>query len=290
MELLDNAEPMLKQYKGLLCDIWGVVHNGVDVFPSAVDALEAYRRSGGSVALITNAPRPSLSVQAQLAQIGVPETAWDIIVTSGDAIRALLTRHPGSKFFHLGPDRDHALIEGLDLELVNLARAEYVLCTGLYDDETETPQDYVSLLGKMVDKQITMYCANPDKVVHRGERLIYCAGAIADRYREMGGRVILAGKPHEPIYRLVFEQLEQTTGSRLTSSQVLAIGDSIATDLSGAAAAGLDTLFISGGIHGHEVGTALDRPEEAILSGFLENLFRELPSLRLVGVQPRLAW
>ena len=290
MELLDNAEPVLTQYKGLLCDIWGVVHNGVDVFPSAAGALESYRQSGGSVALITNAPRPSESVRAQLQQIGVPESTWDIIVTSGDAIRALLKRHPGSRFFHLGPDRDHALIEGIDLELVNLARAEYVLCTGLYDDETETPEDYTSLLGKMVEKQITMYCANPDKVVHRGERLIYCAGAIADRYREMGGRVILAGKPHAPIYRLVFERLEETTGVRLTSSQLLAIGDSVATDLSGAAAAGLDTLFISGGIHGHEVGSTLDRPEEAILSGFLETLFHELPSLRLVGVQPRLSW
>src|SRR5690606_6356103 len=174
MEILENAGAIIARYRATLCDIWGVVHDGIAIFPEAVSALSAYRQGGGRVILLTNSPRPSCAVVAQLKSLGVPDKAYDGVVTSGDAIRAILVRHPGARIFHLGPERDRGLIEGLDLQPVPLADAESVLCSGLFDDETETPEDYDRLLDKMLQRKMIMYCANPDRVVHRGVRLIYC--------------------------------------------------------------------------------------------------------------------
>jgi HAD superfamily hydrolase (TIGR01459 family) len=290
MELLENAGGTIAGYRATLCDIWGVVHNGIAVFPEAITALTAYRQGGGRVILITNSPRPAPAVIAQLQSIGVPERCYDAVVTSGDAIRAILARHPGSRIFHLGPERDRGLLEGLDLRPVPLADAESVLCSGLFDDETETPDDYAGLLGKMAQRKMIMYCANPDRVVHRGNRLIYCAGALADRYRTMGGRVILAGKPHSAIYRLAFDRLTEIAGGPVDSDDIIAIGDAVPTDLAGAAAAGLDSLFVSGGIHGEAMGGTPETQETESVTRFVEGVLRELPSLRLVGVVSRLRW
>lgn len=290
MELLENAGGTIAGYRATLCDIWGVVHNGIAVFPEAISALTAYRNGGGRVILLTNSPRPSPSVIAQLQEIGVPERCYDAVVTSGDAIRAILARHPGARIFHLGPERDRGLIEGLDLRPVPLADAESVLCSGLFDDETETPDDYAGLLGKMLQRKMIMYCANPDRVVHRGSRLIYCAGALADRYLAMGGRVILAGKPHSAIYRLAFDRLAEVAGGPVPHEDIIAIGDAVPTDLAGAAAAGLDSLFVSGGIHGEAMGSVHDAPDSEAVSRFIDGIMRELPTLRLVGVVSRLRW
>ncbi len=288
MELLDHAEGLMKPFRAVLCDIWGVLHNGVQLFPGAVEALTAYRKSGGRVILVSNAPRPASTVQTQLEQMGTPDDCWDRIVTSGDAMRALILRHPGAKVFHLGPDRDRPLVEGLDIRLSSLAEADYVLCTGLFDDETETPDAYEGMFAKMLEHKSTMYCANPDRVVHRGDRLVYCAGALADRYREMGGRTVLAGKPHAPIYRLAFEKIEELDGKAATQGSVLAIGDSVATDMAGAASAGLPALFVVGGIHGGDLSLSGESLDERALDAFLEAMFRELPGLDLRGVQTRL--
>lgn len=290
MEFLENAGGTIARYRAMLCDIWGVVHNGIAVFPEAISALTAYRHGGGRVILITNSPRPAASVIAQMKSLSVPDRVYDGVVTSGDAIRAILARHPGSRIFHLGPERDKGLIEGLDLRTGPLAEAESVLCSGLFDDETETPDDYAGLLSKMAQRKLIMYCANPDRVVHRGNRLIYCAGALADRYRTMGGRVILAGKPHSAIYRLAFDRLAEVAGGPVDREDIIAIGDAVPTDLAGAAAAGIDSLFVSGGIHGGEIGSSSDVPDPEQVSRFADGIMRQLPTLRLVGVVSRLRW
>ena len=290
MQPIQHSADLLRRYPAVLCDVWGVVHNGMTVFPDAIAALTEYRRAGGIVVLITNSPRPSDGVQTQLAEIGTPAECYDAVVTSGDTIRTLLRARPGARVFHLGPERDRPIVNGLDLKLVEFDDAECVLCSGLFDDEAETPDDYNELLGRMKERGLDMFCANPDRVVHRGERLIFCAGAVAERYSEMGGTVLTAGKPFAPIYDLALERLEEHMGRRPERGEVVAIGDGVPTDIAGAAGAGLDTLFITGGIHGLEMGSALDSPEPEALDRFIAGVLKDLPDLKLVGTQTRLRW
>ena len=290
MQPLQHSADLLGRYSALLCDIWGVVHNGVAVFPDALEALAEFRRAGGAVVLISNSPRPSPGVCAQLDGLGVSSDLYDAVVTSGDTIKTLLAARPGVRVFHLGPERDRNLMDGLDLELVDIESAECVLCSGLVDDESETPDDYEGLLGDLAGRGLRMYCANPDRVVHRGENLIYCAGALASRYAEIGGEVVMAGKPYAPIYDLAFEKLTRRLGKCPDRSEVLAIGDGVPTDLAGAAGAGLDMLFVTSGIHGLEVGDTLDQPEPEALDRFVSSVLDELPALKLVGTQARLRW
>jgi HAD superfamily hydrolase (TIGR01459 family) len=185
----------------LLSDIWGVVHNGLVAFPEACEALHTFRSRGGTVILITNAPRPADSVQRQLRKLGVADDTYDAIVSSGDLTRHYVADHPGRKVFWLGPERDNSIYRGLDPVLSPLEEADYIVCTGLYDDETESAEDYRGMMLKARERQLTLICANPDIVVERGDRLIYCAGAIAELYRELGGEVIFYGKPHRPWFR-----------------------------------------------------------------------------------------
>ena len=290
MQPLQHSADLLGRYSALLCDIWGVVHNGVAVFPDALEALAEFRRAGGAVVLISNSPRPSPGVRAQLDGLGVSSDLYDAVVTSGDTIKTLLAARPGVRVFHLGPERDRNLMDGLDLELVDIDAAECVLCSGLVDDESETPDDYEQLLGELADRGLRMYCANPDRVVHRGERLIYCAGALASRYAEIDGEVVMAGKPYAPIYYLAFDKLTLHLGTCPDRSDVLAIGDGVPTDLAGAAGAGLDMLFVTSGIHGLEVGDTLDQPEPEALDRFVAGVLDEIPALKLVGTQARLRW
>ena len=177
----------------LLSDIWGVVHNGLVAFPEACEALHTFRSRGGTVILITNAPRPADSVQRQLRKLGVADDTYDAIVSSGDLTRHYVADHPGRKVFWLGPERDNSIHRGLDPVLSPLEEADYIICTGLYDDETESAEDYRGMMLKARERQLTLICANPDIVVERGDRLIYCAGAIAELYRELGGEVIFYG-------------------------------------------------------------------------------------------------
>jgi HAD superfamily hydrolase (TIGR01459 family) len=236
-----------------LSDIWGVVHNGLEAFPEACEALHSHRSRGGTVILITNAPRPADSVQRQLRKLGVTDETYDAIVTSGDLTRHYVAGHPGRKVFWLGPERDSSIYRGLDAVLSALEGADYLICTGLLDDETETAEDYRPMMLKARERNLPFICANPDIVVERGDRLIYCAGAIAELYRELGGEVIFYGKPHRPIYERAMElAAEQRQGRTVSRERVLAIGDSVRTDLVGAHGFGIDCLFVTRGIHSEE--------------------------------------
>ena len=244
-DLVDGVEVVLS-------DIWGVVHNGLESFPEACEALHTYRSRGGTVILITNAPRPADSVQRQLRKLGVPDETYDAIVSSGDLTRLYVAEHPGRKMFWLGPERDNSIYRGLDAVTAPLEEADYIVCTGLYDDETETAEDYRGMMLKARERKLTLVCANPDIVVERGDRLIYCAGAIAELYRELGGEVIFYGKPHRPIYERAMALAGERQGHQIDRKKVLAIGDSVRTDLTGAREFGIDCLFVTRGIHAEE--------------------------------------
>ena len=241
-------------YDAIFCDIWGVVHNGLARHAAAERALAAARAGGAKVVLITNAPRQAPGVIAQLDTFGFSREAYDAVVTSGDVTRSLIGRSQGP-LFHIGPARDLDLFDGLVVERVeDPAQAKAVIATGLFDDESETPDDYRDLIAAFRQNDLPMICANPDIVVHRGERLIYCAGAIARAYEEAGGTVSMAGKPYSPIYA----EARRLAGTS-DESRILAIGDGLATDIKGANDAGIDVLLITGGIHGQDFG---DRPED----------------------------
>src|SRR6059058_3748999 len=236
----------------VLRDIWGVVHNGLVAFPEACEALHTFRRQGGTVILITNAPRPADSVQRQLRKLSVADDTYDAIVSSGDLTRHFVADHPGRKMFWIGPKRDSSIHRGLDPLLAPLDEADYIVCTGLFDDETESAEDYRAMLLQARERKLTLICANPDIVVERGDRLIYCAGAIAELYRELGGEVVFYGKPHRPIYQRAVALAAEQRGAPTPLGRVLAIGDSVRTDLAGAHAFGIDCLFVTRGIHAEE--------------------------------------
>jgi HAD superfamily hydrolase (TIGR01459 family) len=244
-ELVDGVEVILS-------DIWGVVHNGLEAFPEACEALHTYRQRGGTVILITNAPRPADSVQRQLRKLGVDDDIYDAIVSSGDLTRHFVADHPGKKMFWLGPDRDSSIYRGLDAVTAPLEQADYIVCTGLFDDETESAEDYRATMLQARERKLPLVCANPDIVVERGDRLIYCAGAIAELYRELGGEVIFYGKPHRPIYDRAMALASERRGSPAPLDRVLAIGDSVRTDLTGAHGFGIDCLFVTRGIHSED--------------------------------------
>jgi HAD superfamily hydrolase (TIGR01459 family) len=265
-----NAPPVdgLRRFSGrydvALCDVWGVVHNGRNRFPAACDALTRFRNGGGTVVLITNAPRPNGPIRAQLDHLLVPRSAYDAVVTSGDVTIELIRARGAAPLYHIGPQRDFALFDGL-VELgatapprTTLAEASYVLCTGLFDDTRETPADYDETLAAMLARKLLMICANPDLVIHRGQELIYCAGAIAERYEKVGGEAIYAGKPYGPIYQQALARAAEARGRGVDKSRVVAIGDAMRTDIAGAAAQDIDTLFVSSGIHRDEIGRAID--------------------------------
>jgi HAD superfamily hydrolase (TIGR01459 family) len=261
--VLRSAASLAQGYDVWLCDIWGVLHNGVVPFASAVEACRQFRQAGGVVILISNAPRPFGAVATQIAGFGVAADCYDGIVTSGDVTRALLgdrgeDRGPFRRVFHLGPERDLPIFEGLQARLVEPEHAEIVVCSGLYDDETETPDDYAALFDHLLQRNLKMICANPDVLVGRGEQLVYCAGALAVAYEKLGGDVVYAGKPHRPIYDLALAMAAEKRGAAISERRVLAIGDGLATDLHGAAQRGLDALFVAGGMHKNDIGAELN--------------------------------
>lgn len=235
-----------EHYDALLCDVWGVLHNGVAVYEAAAHALQQWRASGGQVVMITNSPRPRAGVVAQFGDLGVPEGVFDELITSGDVTRRLISDAAGP-IHHLGPDRDINLYEGLGVDLVPLEEAASIACTGLVEDEHENPQDYLARLRYAVERNMPFICANPDIVVERGDRLIWCAGALAQLHSELGGETRFAGKPHDPIYKVAREALNNVADER-----IICVGDGMPTDVKGANDAGYDLLFIAAGIHGAE--------------------------------------
>lgn len=260
-------QDVTENYDVILCDVWGVLHNGVAPFMPASHALAAARQAGKTVVLITNSPRPRAGVITQLAAIGVLSEAYDRIVTSGDVTRDLIAAGP-KKAFLLGPERDLPLFEGIDVELVSAEEAGVIVCTGLFDDETETPEDYHDLLSSAQARGVPMICANPDLIVERGERLIPCAGALAVYYEQLGGQTRVAGKPHRPIYEASLAAAREIRGT-FDPSRVLAIGDGLPTDVRGALDFGLDLLYIGGGIHAGEY-TINGTMDDALVQNWLK--------------------
>lgn len=258
------------RYRALLCDVWGVIHNGVAAFPEAGEALAKFRAGGGRVLLITNAPRLKRHVIDQLDEFGFPRAAYDDLVTSGEVSRDVLRTRPGANVFHVGPERGLALFEGLDVRLTDVAAANLIVCTGLFDDETETPPDYDRQFAVWLARRLPMLCANPDLIVERGNKLVWCAGALAERYAGLGGETMVIGKPHAQIYAGAFARLAKVLGEGMDKASVLAIGDGLETDVRGAVREGIDVLFVAGGIHAGQFGER-DRPDAGSVGAFLAN-------------------
>ncbi|BCG95288.1 TIGR01459 family HAD-type hydrolase [Mesorhizobium sp. 131-2-1] len=280
-DIIGSLADLSGAYSAILCDVWGVVHNGEWHFPQAAQALAAARAARVPIVLITNSPRRSADVAAQMNAIGVPADAYDRIVTSGDVTRDLIAEGP-RKIFHIGPDRDFTLYDGLGVDLVEEFEASGVVCTGLFDDEVEKPSDYAELLRRLRARDLPFICANPDIVVERGERMIWCAGALARDYAQLGGRTLIAGKPYAPIYDVAMKEVAGLLGRPVERSRVLAIGDGMMTDIKGAADNGFDVLYVSGGIHARDYGDPL-QPDPERLAAFLDK-----HGYRPVAVIPRL--
>ena len=256
---LPGLSAIASSYEVVLCDIWGVVHNGRAHFAPACDALATFRRNGGVVVLVTNAPRPFPPILEQLKRLGVPDGTYDAVVTSGDVTLNFIEQRGNAPLHHIGPERDLSFFDilrdqtGLKPLLVSLDEADYVVCTGLFHDDRETPADYEPSFRKMLARRLDFISANPDLVVHVGSTELYCAGALAQRYEEMGGRVYQAGKPFAPIYERALELAAKQRGRSVDRKQVLAIGDALRTDIRGAVDQGFDALFVSHGIHRAEL-------------------------------------
>lgn len=247
--LIDGLSEIARDHDALICDIWGVVHDGHAPFPEAAEALRHFRREHGKVVLLSNAPRPPRSVEDQFRRIGVATDFYDAIVTSGGAVREYLAakaKLAPLSLYYLGPEQDTGLLDGIDVARVGIDKADVALCVGLVDDLTETPDDYSDILAAMRAKNLTMLCANPDLKVYRGSQLCWCAGALAQAYEAIGGAVTYYGKPYPAIYDVA---LAAAGGP----SRALAIGDALITDLKGARDAGLKALFIADGLHGEEI-------------------------------------
>lgn len=259
-ELISGLGAVAERYDAILCDVWGVVHNGESAFEHAHVALTRFQRERGPVVLISNAPRPHGAILPQLNQLAVPESAYAAIVTSGDVTRTELQKRAPGPVWAIGPERDHALYAGITLNFTGPEDAAFISCTGLIDDETETAEDYRERLALAAPRRIPLICANPDRVVQRGPRLIPCAGALADVYESLDGPVIMAGKPYSPIYQASLAEVERIAGRPVDPARVLAIGDGLPTDVMGATRQGLDCLFVTAGIHAADTmrGGAVD--------------------------------
>ncbi len=269
-QIIENFAEISAKYDAALVDLWGCLHNGVKPFAAAVSALETFRDKGGVVFLLTNSPRPSTSVYLQLDQIGVARDLYKGCASSGDAARtALASGAYGQNVFALGPERDLTFYEGIDVNRVPLNQAEGIVCTGLFDDTTETPDDYRAIFLEAKNNGLKMLCANPDVMVDRGDKRIYCAGALGQAYTEMGGEVHYFGKPHPPIYDLAYQHLIDISGREIAPKKIIGIGDGIYTDIQGAIGENIDSLFITGGLAAE--ATATDgQPDAGALKQFLE--------------------
>jgi len=246
---LSGLGDIAEDYDAIFCDIWGVVHNGKMPYLEACEALERFREERGPIIMISNSPQPSVAIPDSFAQLNVPGGFWDAIVTSGDATIDELARRAPGPAFKLGPERDDELYLSLDMNFSDLDEAEFISCTGLFEDD-ETPDDYEDILSEALSKDLELICVNPDVKVRIGDKIVYCGGALAQKYEKMGGRVVYSGKPHDPIYRLARAWLQETVGYLPDVERILCIGDNIFTDLLGAQEQSYDCLFIQDGLYG----------------------------------------
>jgi HAD superfamily hydrolase (TIGR01459 family) len=284
MRALKGLGEIAGRYDVILSDVWGVVHNGISRHPGAAEALGAFRAQGGHVVLITNAPRPSPPLVAMLDGMGVARTSYDAMVSSGDATRSMIAAYSGRVVHYVGPPGDNdSLFAGLGVTLGPVDEASAIVVTDL-DSDDDTPELYTDRMTEWLGRGLPLICANPDRVVEHGDRLVYCGGALADLYEARGGLVRMAGKPYRPIYDEALRLAEEAAGYRLDRGRVLAIGDSVRTDAIGAANAGLDLLFVTGSIHAAEIG-AFDDPDARVIETLLSPT-----GVRLAGFMPRLVW
>jgi HAD superfamily hydrolase (TIGR01459 family) len=277
---LPSLPELSSRYRVWFCDIWGVVHDGRQPNAATVDSLKRHRAGGGIVILVSNSPRTALGVERQLLEIGVDPSSHDGIVTSGDVTRQLIVEHGGGKVFHLGPSRNFSIYEGLDVVRVPLEQAHAVMCSGLFDETSETPDDYGQLFAEMLQRKLVMICANPDKLVKVGDRLYPCAGALAEAYASRGGEVLMAGKPFTPIYDLALHKAEAIAGQTIDRPLILAIGDGPETDIRGAAGYGLDAVLVADGVTDASQGLAAVAAE----------VQRLVPAANVVATVHSLAW
>jgi HAD superfamily hydrolase (TIGR01459 family) len=290
LRLVPGLSAIAADYDVLVCDVWGVIHNGIAVFPGAAEALSAFRRARGPVILLTNAPRPWPVVAKQLAHFGVAADCYDAIVTSGDLTRAEIAAraqaHGGPlPSLYIGPDRDLGLFDASTVQRTDLDGAAAIICTGPYRDEEETPDDYRALLTQAAHRQIPFLCANPDLVVQRGDRTIYCAGSLAQLYAGLGGAVWYAGKPHAPVYERVDAAAQAALGRGVPRARMLMAGDGLKTDVLGANRAGIPVFLVTGGIHAAEFGATAEEPDLDRIGAALT-----AQGLSARAAAPRLRW
>ncbi len=285
IEMIKGLSSLAETYDGVICDVWGVLHNGASAYPAAAEALTRFRALGKAVVLLTNAPRPAKSIEDLLSrQYAITSQSYDEIVTSGSVAREAFANETRRRVFHVGPEHNLNLFEGLDVELVGEDDAEYAVLTGMFDDETESPETYRPMLSRFADRGLRVYCANPDIIVERGDRLVYCAGALAQLYVELGGDTVIIGKPYKPVYDAALDALGRALARPVDKRRVLAIGDGLPTDIKGAWGQGLDVLMVTAGIHGADFGDLM-APDPARLAARLK-----VEGLGIRAAIPRLTW
>lgn len=267
--LISSLSDITQSYDALFCDLWGCLHNGQTAYPAALSALRRYRDQGGLVVLMTNAPRPSPQVIAGFDRLGITPDAYDIVVSSGDAAQAgLIAGLVGTKVYHIGPDKDDGLFAAAPgITRVPLEKAEGIVCTGPFHEDADTPEDYRGTLLAAKARGLKLLCANPDIVVDLGDRRIYCAGALAQLFDQIGGTSLYFGKPHPPIYDLARNRI---AALGIDEGRILCVGDGIGTDVAGGLAEGLDTLFVTGGLAADQFGPDPEHPDPALLQRWLD--------------------
>ncbi len=278
--ILYGVADISQNRKAWLCDVWGVLHDGLRAFPSAIEACRSFRRRGGEIILISNSPRTSAAVLDHLHSVGVPNDCFTQLVTSGDVTRNFVEAYSSEPLFHLGPERDRCLFDGLNVQFAAAEKAAAAVCTGFFDEDNEVAEDYDGMLSEFAARGVPMICANPDLVVERGSKLVPCSGLLAERYAALGQTVIQAGKPYRPIYEAAMRKLTKP----LPPSELLAIGDGVDTDIKGASGQGIDSIYIASRVN---MG---DAAEAAKLSQpMLGRLFAERP-FRPAAAMAQLRW
>ncbi len=275
--ILTSVAGVSENRKAWLCDVWGVLHNGVTVFAPAIEACRAFKQRGGEAVLISNSPKPSEAVLDHLDSLGVPRDCFNALVTSGDVTRGFVETYSGEPLFHLGPERDRCLFDGLDVEFALAPKAVVIVCTGFFDEENEVAEDYDGMLAEFAARRVPMICANPDLVVERGSKLLPCAGLLAERYAALGQTVVQAGKPYRPIYEAALRKLTKL----LPKSEILAIGDGIDTDIKGASGQEIDSIYIASRVHIADGSAANGQ--------LFERLFASRP-FHPIAAMPHLRW
>ena len=248
---INNFEDIEGNYDALICDVWGVIHNGRELFEGVNDCLVNFRSKQKPVVLLSNAPRPSKYIERMLNQLGLDRKSYNEIVTSGDLTMSVLNEsHYGSKCYHIGPDRDLNIFDGVNVSRVSFEEADFLFVTGLFDDETEDENSYSSILDESKKRNLKLVCANPDIVVQRGEKLIPCAGAISKKYKEIGGKVVNIGKPFSPIFDKAVNLIKGINENQ--NPRIVVIGDGLETDIKGANILKMDSLLVLGGLFASE--------------------------------------